>query len=105
MLIFVFVGFCLLWTYRPFIYENHIFDFHIADTLGNWIAVPAGVNFVLFLHGDKKSLKQEITKAVLVFILYEFIAFWGTFDYYDIMATIFSGIGTYYFMETLVKPH
>lgn len=34
---------------------------------------------------------------------YTTIAYWGTFDYYDIVATIISGVGTYFLMKALLK--
>ena len=30
---FFILGIVLSNTYRPYIYENHIFDFHLADTI------------------------------------------------------------------------
>ena len=33
---FFILGIVLSNTYRPYIYENHIFDFHLADTIGNF---------------------------------------------------------------------
>lgn len=102
--IIISIGLILRWTYRPYIYGNNIFDFHIADTLGNIVAVPSGVHFTLFLFGDKFTYKELVFKAVNAFILYEGLAFWGTFDIYDIIATIISGLVTYYFMKFISKP-
>lgn len=102
-IIFFVAGILLSWYYRPFIYQHKFFDLHIADTLGNLFAIPSGINFAFYLKGFNQNLKLEIIKAVIIFILYEFIAYWGTFDYYDIIATIISGVGTYFLMKALLK--
>ena len=101
VIVFFVIGLILRFTYRPYIFKNHIFDFHLADTLGNLLAVPAAVHFTLFTHGNKYSYKELILKAVAFFIFYEFVAFWGTFDYYDIVATILSGFVTFFLMNFL----
>lgn len=38
-------GLILSHTYRPYIYENHIYDFHIADTIGSIVCVPAATYY------------------------------------------------------------
>lgn len=35
------IGLLLSYTYRPYVYENHINDFHLADVIGSIVCVPA----------------------------------------------------------------
>jgi hypothetical protein len=80
-------------TYRPYIYENHINDFHLADTIPNWLAVPA---VTLFLWGLSKgkiykyNFKMGIVCSAMSIVFFEFILS-ATFDYWDLIATILSG--------------
>jgi hypothetical protein len=77
-------------TYRPYIYKNHINDFHLADTITNWLALPAGTLFFWGLRKGRNTFKKEILPGIAGLIIYEFI-FPATFDYMDIIATILSG--------------
>jgi hypothetical protein len=82
---------CLGWllsaTYRPYIYANHINDFHIADTLGNLVAVPAAYCF-FYAQSKKVTYTNGFILLLVWFIwlIYELI-FSNTFDWYDILAT------------------
>ena len=76
--------------YRPYIYENNIFDFHIADSNSNFFAVPAAICFWLSI--EKSTVSRLMYSPLYVsagFVLYEFIGL--TYDVYDILATIISG--------------
>jgi hypothetical protein len=88
-LLIVFICTVLSKTYRPYIYANYINDFHLADTITNWLALPAGTLFFWGLHKGNDSFKKGILYAVVGLIIYEFIGL--TFDWYDIIATILSG--------------
>jgi hypothetical protein len=79
-------------TYRPYIYENNINDFHLADTFPNWLAVPAGTLFLWGLFKGKETFKKDILYGVISFILIEFLLS-ATIDYRDIVATLLSGGG------------
>ena len=81
-------------TYRPYIYENHINDFHIADTISNWLAVPAATLFLWGIFKGRTKFKKGILYSVITFIIYEFILS-ATFDFWDIIATVLSGGITY----------
>lgn len=87
-------GIILSHTYRPYIYANHIRDFHIADTIGSIVCVPAAV---LFFYGfnDKRSVKEYTILVLLTYIGYELLGLFnihGTFDWYDIAAMVFSSL-------------
>lgn len=90
---FFILGIVLSNTYRPYIYENHIFDFHLADTIGNLVAVPS-LSLLLLAMRKYESLSKAILYSIFVFTLYEIIPF-GTFDFYDLIATYISGLLTY----------
>ena len=70
------IGLVLSHTYRPYVYENHINDFHLADVIGSVVCVGAAI----------------------VYIAYEFLGLFhihGTFDVYDIIAIIISSLVFY----------
>lgn len=101
-IIFFVLGLILSHTYRPYIYSNKIFDFHIADTIGNIVAVPAAVCFFIALSKKRINLEKLVIVAVISYIGYEFLGLFnlhGVFDFYDIMATIISGIITYLILK------
>lgn len=77
-------------TYRPYIYSHQLYDFHLADSLTNLFAVPAGVCLCIALTKELKYKAVGYVLAVcLGFVFYEFIGL--TFDYWDIVATFLSG--------------
>ena len=45
------IGLLLSYTYRPYVYENHINDFHLADVIGSIVCVPAAVLCAYGIHG------------------------------------------------------
>lgn len=65
-------GLILSHTYRPYIYANHIQDFHIADTIGSIVCVPAAVLFFYGLN-DKRSVKEYTHYVLLTYIGYELL--------------------------------
>jgi hypothetical protein len=77
-------------TYRPYIYENHLNDFHLADTFPNGLALPAGTLFLWGLFKGKGTFKKDILYGIISLIIIEFILS-ATVDYRDIIATILSG--------------
>lgn len=91
------IGLVLSHTYRPYVYENHINDFHLADVIGSVVCVPAAV---LCAYGidNRYSIKQYTIGAAIVYIAYEFLGLFhihGTFDVYDIIAIIISSLVFY----------
>ena len=99
---FFLLGIILSHTYRKYIYINGIFDFHLADTIGNLVAVPSAVCFFLAVSNKKMKLESIISVIVLTFIGYEFLGLFGlhgVFDWYDIIATVISGIITYFVLK------
>lgn len=88
--------------YRPYIYANHLFDMHLADTYTNLLGVPICL-FILL------SLTKRLECKIFIYvgcvccglILYEFVGL--TFDYYDIIATLLSGIMTTFFTNLVIQ--
>ena len=77
-------------TYRPYIYSHQLYDFHLADSLTNLFAVPAGVCLCIALAKELEYKAVGYVFAVcLGLVFYELIGL--TFDYWDIVATLLSG--------------
>lgn len=80
--------------YRPYIYANHISDFHIADTLGNSLGVVAAVFILVALLGRQVEPNYFIINAVVIGnVLYELghPMLGKPIDPWDVIATILSG--------------
>lgn len=85
-------------TYRAYIYNNNIFDFHLADTIGNLVAVPSAACLCIALSKKEIKLQNLVLQIALAFCIYEcfgLVKLHGVFDWYDIIATIISGVVTY----------
>lgn len=96
-------GLVLSFTYRPFIYENSINDWHLADTLGNIVAVPAAA-FFFYAVQKKVSLSIVGVLAVdfLAWCLYEALISL-TFDWWDILASFIMCLVTYPILKRMEK--
>jgi hypothetical protein len=96
------LGILLSYTYRPYIYSNPVFDFHLADTIGSWVCIPAASLFFWGIQRkDKYNFAQFILISLIGFILHEFF-FSFTFDYYDLIA-LFLSSGLTYFIYFVYK--
>jgi hypothetical protein len=86
----ILVAICVLfqYTYRPFIYQNHINDFHFADTFTSWLSVPAGT---LFFWGVSKDTFLKILPSGLAGLLIYELFLGLTFDWWDIISLLLSG--------------
>lgn len=99
------LGILLSHTYRHWIYANHINDFHIADTIGSLVCIPASVFFFYSFSRNKSSFRELIGKSTIAFIVYELIGLigiHGVFDFYDIIAILLSA-GSLYLFHSLYK--
>lgn len=84
------------YIYRPYIYENHINDFGIADAMGNLggIIVQIFFGMIIFNPLYKKAIRLVLFFA-LGYILYEIIQPYlpkGTFDWLDIYGTLLGAL-------------
>ena len=101
--LFAGIGWILSFTYRPYIYANHINDWYLADTIGNIVAVPA----VAFLfYAVQKTIRQTklavLTLDFFSWCLYELV-FSQTFDWWDILASFLMCLITYPLLLILEK--
>ena len=84
------------YVYRPYIYENGINDFGIADSMGNLGGIVVQIFFSLAIlnsHGLPAFLSEKSLMAG--YILYEFLQPYlpkGVFDWKDIYGTIIGGL-------------
>jgi glycopeptide antibiotics resistance protein len=82
--------------YRPFIYENNINDYGIADSMGNLGGIIVQIFFGLALiNSTKKKGLRIISFFILGYILYEIAQLClpkGVFDWKDIYGTIIGGV-------------
>ena len=102
--IFFFVVFILMFIitevgrkiYRLYIYENDIFDFWIADTIGNFTGTMA----IIFFDFAIINPAYKAGRIVLIFItfgliVYEFAQYFSprsVLDWRDIVATMIAGL-------------
>ena len=84
------------YIYRPFIYENNINDFGIADSMGNLggIIVQIFFGLTVFNSSNKKGLRL-IYFFIIGYVLYEIAQPFlpkRVFDWKDIYGTIIGGL-------------
>ncbi|MBS2096784.1 hypothetical protein [Carboxylicivirga linearis] len=99
-------GIVLNYTYRKFIYSNHLNDFHIADTLGSIIGIPTYTCYRLGIEKKQVGLSKIIIQGVVFFILYEFLGYFGfhgVFDPLDMVSAIVSGVITYLIFRYVIQ--
>ena len=97
------LGLLLSFTYRPFVYRNHISDLHLADVIGNIVAVPAAA---FFFYAINKSIRYNkfaiLVIDLLLWCIYE-VAISSTFDWWDILASLIMCFVTYPILLVLEK--
>jgi len=91
------------YIYRPFIYENNISDYGIADTMGNSGGIIVQLFFgLLIFNSTKLKGLRLISFFTIGYILYEIAQLFlpkGVFDWKDIYGTIIGGlIGLFLFL-------
>ena len=96
-------GWLLNFTYRPYVYANHIDDWHLADTIGNIVAVPAAA---FLFYAVQKTIRQTklavLAMDFLTWCLYE-VVFSMTFDWWDILASLLMCFVTYPILRAVEK--
>jgi glycopeptide antibiotics resistance protein len=82
--------------YRPYIYENHINDFGLADSVGNWGGIVVQIFFGLtILNPPFRKGFRLIGFFVAGYIIYEVLQTVlpkGTFDLLDVYGTLIGGV-------------
>jgi len=94
--------------YRPYIYANDIFDFWIADTIGNFTGTIAIIFFDLAgINPYYKIGRWLILFITLGLIVYELVQYIlpgrNTCDWRDIVATIIAGFISFGLYELIYK--
>ena len=83
-------------VYRPYIYENNINDFGIADSVGNWGGIVVQIFFGLVILNPSYNKGFRLMGFFVVgYILYEILQPFlpkGTFDWQDIYGTLIGGL-------------
>jgi len=92
-LVFLFLGFFLSTFYRPYIYENKIQDFGIADVGNNIVFIPAVYFLTLSYRGNYLWSKYgDIKFHLILLIILEISSLFfkgiGTFDFKDIIGLL-----------------
>jgi hypothetical protein len=93
--------------YRPYIYSNDIFDFWIADTIGNF----TGTITIIFFEFAIINPKYKLGRIILIFItlgliIYELLQYFSPksiLDWRDIIATLIAGLISWGIYEILFK--
>lgn len=88
--------------YRPYIYSYNINDFHIADSIPNFLGVIIMSN-IMYLN--EKNLDYEFLLylcPVTGLIIYELLQYYlkrGTFDINDIIFTLIGGVIVFFYKK------
>lgn len=94
-------------VYRPYIYSNDIFDYWIADTIGNLTGTMAIIFFELALinpkHKPGRIFIMFITLGLVVYELLQYFSPRSILDWRDIIATLIAGLITWGVYEFLFK--
>ena len=103
LLIYEFVGRPI---YRPFIYNNQINDFHLADTLGNTFGTMTTIFFLIAILSNDTNKGNYLIKlgtfSVAVFELAHPLL-GKPIDIWDIIATILTGFISYLLFNKIFK--
>jgi len=103
--------------YRPYIYSNDIFDYWIADTIGNLTGTIAIIFFEFSIVNPKHRLGRIllilITLGLIVYELFQYFSPRSILDWRDMIATLIGGLiswGIYEFLfkklkEKEITPH
>jgi glycopeptide antibiotics resistance protein len=84
------------YIYRPYIYENSINDFGLADSMGNLGGIVVQIFFGLsVLNSTRKKGLRLISFFTIGYVVYEVLQLYlpkGTFDWKDIYGTLIGGV-------------
>ena len=93
--------------YRPYIYTNDIFDYWIADTIGNLTGTIAIIFFdfagVNPKHKQGRKFLIIITLGLIVYELLQYFSPKSILDWRDMFATLIGGLISWGIYELLFK--
>lgn len=82
-------------TYRPYIYSRGIYDFHIADTLGNSLGTVTTIFVFVSLLGRDRAQDYFLIRTVTISVLVYEVAhplLGKPIDLWDIIATVLAAV-------------
>jgi hypothetical protein len=103
LLIYEFIGRPI---YRPYIYNNKINDFHIADTLGNTFGTVPTIFFLIAILSNEPIKGNYLIKlGTFSVIVYELAhpLLGKPIDIWDIIATIMAGFISYVIYNSIFR--
>ncbi len=92
--------------YRPYIYSHNIYDFHIADTLGNSLGTIAAIFIPIAILTNDKTHGYSLVKLItIIVVIYEIgqPLLGRPIDFWDIIATMLSGGISYFIFKWLFR--
>lgn len=93
--------------YRPYIYSNDLFDYWLADTIGNLTGTIAIIFFELaFIYPNYRTGRKLIiliTFGLMVYELLQYLSPRSILDWRDLIATLIAGLITWGIYELLSK--
>lgn len=92
--------------YRPFIYQNNINDFHVADTLGNTLGTLATIFILIGIIGKGRIQHIFLIKTITIsLVFYELLhpLLGKPIDPWDVVATMLTG-GLSLILYTFIHP-
>jgi uncharacterized membrane protein len=92
--------------YRPYIYANKIFDFHIADTLGNTLGTLTIIFFLVAILSHETVRGNYLIKlGTFISVVYEFASplLGKSIDIWDIVTSILTGFISYLIYNSIFK--
>jgi glycopeptide antibiotics resistance protein len=100
------------YIYRPYVYENGINDFGIADSMGNLGGIVVQIFFgMMIINPFFKKGVRLIIFFVVGYIVYEILQPYlpkGTFDWLDVYGTLVGGLiafGIFSLIHLFHKKH
>lgn len=81
-------------VYRPYIYRNNIYDFHLADTIGNSLGTLATVFVLIAFIGQGKTQHLFLIKTITLSVAAYELAhplLGKPIDPWDLIATLLTG--------------
>jgi hypothetical protein len=99
-ILFLLFGIILVNFYRPYIYNNKIYDFGLADVGNNIFFIPCVYFMILFfykknLFGKYKDIFFHFIFLTFFEILSKYFEGFGTYDLNDIFALFIGSVLTY----------
>ena len=95
--------------YRPYIYSNDIFDYWIADTIGNLTGTIAIIFFDFTIVNPKykqgRTFLIIITLGLIVYELLQYFSPRSILDWRDMIATLIAGLISWGIYEILLKKY